>query len=278
MRPHFNMDGTMRGSRAGPAARDAAVAGLFYPGDPQALSDQLESLLLEAHLPTRWPKALIVPHAGYVYSGPVAAQAYASLGAGALALRRVVLLGPSHRECFRGIALPQAQAFATPLGMVPIDTEAAGKLRDLSAVLVSDVPHLREHSLEVQLPFLQRLAPEAKIVPVLAGEAGPAEVAEVIDALWGGAETLIVCSSDLSHYHAYRTAQALDAATAHAILEGREDLTGDQACGYRVVNGLSRVMRERGLQAELLDLRNSGDTAGDQSRVVGYGAFGFYDA
>ena len=268
----------MKGSTADPAVREAAVAGLFYPGDPQALSDQLDALLLGAHPPTRWPKALIVPHAGYVYSGPVAAQAYASLGAAAGDLRRVVLLGPSHREWFRGIALPQAQGFATPLGVVPIDTEAASKLRELSVVLVSDVPHMREHSLEVQLPFLQRFAPHAKIVPLLAGEARPAEVAGVIDALWGGSETLIICSSDLSHYHAYRTAQALDAATTRAILEGREDLIGDQACGYMVVNGLARVMRERGLQAELLDLRNSGDTAGDRSRVVGYGAFGFYDA
>jgi len=268
----------MKGSRAEQAVRAAAVAGLFYPGDPQALSDQLDALLFGAHPLNRWPRALIVPHAGYVYSGPVAAQAYGSLGAAAGALRRVVLLGPSHREWFRGIALPQAQAFATPLGVVPIDMQAASKLRELSAVLVSDLPHAHEHSLEVQLPFLQRLAPDAKIVPVLAGEAGPAEVAEVIDALWDGSETLIICSSDLSHYHDYRAAQALDEATAHAILEGREDLTGEQACGYTVVNGLARVMRQRGLRAKLLDLRNSGDTAGDRSRVVGYGAFGFYDA
>jgi MEMO1 family protein len=268
----------MKGLNADPAVRDAAVAGLFYPGDPQALSDQLDTLLLGAHPFERRPKALIVPHAGYVYSGPVAAQAYGSLGDAAGALSRVVLLGPSHREWFRGLALPEARAFATPLGVVPVDTEAANKLRELSAVVVSDVPHMHEHSLEVQLPFLQRVAPDAKIVPVLAGEADPAEVAEVIESLWGGSETLIICSSDLSHYHAYRTAQALDEATAQAILEGREDLTGEQACGYKVVNGLTRVMRERGLRAELLDLRNSGDTAGDRSRVVGYGAFGFYDA
>lgn len=272
------MNSTSKGIRAGPAVREAAVAGLFYPGDAQALSDQLDALLLGAHPRTRWPKALIVPHAGYVYSGPVAAQAYASLGAAAGALSRVVLLGPSHRQWFRGLALPRAQAFATPFGTVPIDTEAAARLRELSAVVVSDAPHTHEHSLEVQLPFLQRLAPDAKIVPVLTGEAGSDEVAEVIEALWGGSETLVICSSDLSHYHTYRTAQALDASTAHAILVGREDLTGEQACGYMVVNGLARVMRARGLKAELLDLRNSGDTAGDRSRVVGYGAFGFYDA
>jgi len=268
----------MKGSTADPAVRDAAVAGLFYPADPQALSDQLDTLLLGVAPLSRRPKVLIVPHAGYVYSGPVAAQAYGSLGEAAGAVSRVVLLGPSHREWFRGLALPEAQAFAAPLGVVAVDAEAANELRERSVVLVSDVPHRYEHSLEVQLPFLQRVAPEAKIVPVLAGEADPAEVAEVIEALWGGSETLIICSSDLSHYHAYRTAQALDAATAQAILEGREDLTGEQACGYKVVNGLARVMRERGLQAELLDLRNSGDTAGDRSRVVGYGAFAFHDA
>jgi MEMO1 family protein len=268
----------MQDSRPSPAVRNAAVAGLFYSADPEMLGKQLDSLLLEAHAVIRWPKILIVPHAGYIYSGPIAAQAYASLGAAARSLTRVVLLGPSHREWFRGLAMPEARAFATPLGVVQIDIAAARQLRGLPATFVSDVPHALEHSLEVQLPFLQRLAPEAQIVPVLACETDPAVLAEAIDALWGGSETLIIASSDLSHYHSYRMAQALDTAAAGAILERREDLTGEQACGCMVVNGIARVARARGLHPELLDLRNSGDTAGDRDRVVGYGAFAYYDA
>jgi AmmeMemoRadiSam system protein B len=170
------------------------------------------------------------------------------------------------------------QAFATPLGVIRIDKAAVSTVRELPAVAVDDAPHAGEHSLEVQLPFLQRLAPAAEIVPIVAGDATPAEVEAVIDALWGGAETLIVVSSDLSHYHPYAAARALDGATARAILDGREDLSGDQACGCVVVNGLARAARKYGLRAELLDLRNSGDTAGDRAQVVGYGAFGFFDA
>jgi hypothetical protein len=263
--------------KASGSVRPAAVAGTFYPQDPRALNRQLDELLRSAH-PTRAARGLIVPHAGYIYSGPTAAQAYGSLGVAARSLRRIVLLGPSHRSWFRGLIVPQAQGFATPLGVVPVDEPAVRRLSRLPAVQVSDVPHAMEHSLEVQLPFLQRLAPEARIVPVLAGEAEPGEVAAVIDALWDGTGTLFVVSSDLSHYHAYHDARARDARTAQAILAGREDLTGDQACGYAVVNGWGRVAQARGLQAELIDLRSSGDTAGDRQRVVGYGAFGYYDA
>jgi len=263
--------------------RPAAVAGSFYPRDPQELSATLAALLAEQHAsarphaPARPPKALIVPHAGYVYSGSVAAQAYASLGSAALALRRVLLLGPSHREWFRGLAVPTVQAFATPLGIVRVDTAGVSTLAALPAVVRSDAAHALEHSLEVQLPFLQRIAPAAEIVPVVAGDASPAEVAAVIEALWGGPETLIVVSSDLSHYHSYRTARALDGATAQAILGGRTDLLAEQACGCVLVNGLALAVRAHGLRAAVLDLRNSGDTAGDKRQVVGYGAFGFFD-
>lgn len=258
--------------------RPEAVAGLFYPRDPDELSAMLNALLAVPRAPPKLPRALIVPHAGYEYSGPIAGRAYGSLGSAARSLRRVVLLGPSHREWFRGLAVPTVQAFATPLGVMRVDAAAVITLRQLNAVVVSDAAHALEHSLEVQLPFLRRLAPAAEIVPVVAGEASPADVEAVIGALWGGAETLIVVSSDLSHYHSYAAAQALDAATAQAILEGRGDLSGEEACGSIVVNGLARVARNRGLRAELLDLRNSGDTAGDRRRVVGYGAFAFYDA
>jgi len=208
----------------------------------------------------------------------VAGKAYASLGAAARSLRRVILLGPSHRTWFSGLAIPSVEAFETPLGAVPLDRAALAELRGLPEVMVSDEPHALEHSLEVQLPFIQLLAPEARIVPMVAGQATPAEVDTVLDVLWGGDETLIVASSDLSHYNSYATAQTCDAATARAILECREDLEGHQACGCIVINGLARAIRKRGLGPELLDLRNSGDTAGDKQRVVGYGAFGFYNA
>ena len=273
----FNEGAALRASRPPTAVRPAAVAGLFYPRDPEELSATVAALLAGQHGPARPPKALIVPHAGFVYSGNVAAQAYASLGSAARALRRVVLLGPSHREWFRGLAVPSVQAFATPLGAVRVDTAAVSRLCALPAVVRSDAAHALEHSLEVQLPFLQHVAPAAAIVPVVAGDASPAEVAAVIEELWDGAETLIVVSSDLSHYHSYRTAQALDGATAQAIVGGRTDLLGEQACGCVLVNGLTLVVRAHGLRAAVLDLRNSGDTAGDKQRVVGYGAFGFFE-
>ena len=195
----------------------------------------------------------------------------------ARALRQVLLLGPSHREWFRGLAVPTVEAFATPLGTVRVDTAAVSRLCALPAVVRSDAAHALEHSLEVQLPFLQQIAPAAEIVPVVAGDATPAEVAAVIEQLWDGPETLIVVSSDLSHYHSYRTARSLDDATAQAIVAGPTDLSGEQACGCVLVNGLTLAVRTHGLRAEVLDLCNSGDTAGDKQRVVGYGAFGFFD-
>lgn len=258
--------------------RPAAVAGLFYPAAPQHLAATVESLLDRTTRPALAPKALIVPHAGYAYSGPVAGRAYGTIADAARSLRRIVLIGPSHREWFRGVAVPVAQAFATPLGIMPIDSPAIDELRRVDGIVASDVPHALEHSLEVQLPFLQRLAPAAVIVPLLVGDASPAEVERVLDPLWDEPDTLIIVSSDLSHYHPYNIARKIDTATAQSILQGREDLSGEQACGCIAIDGLARIGRKRRLRAELLDLRNSGDTAGDRRRVVGYGAFGFYDA
>jgi MEMO1 family protein len=276
----FNPSGSMRAMASKYDVRPAAVAGLFYPGDSAELDATLDELLAGSApaAAAAAPKALIVPHAGYLYSGAVAGHAFRLLRPLRNQVERVVLLGPSHREWFRGLAVPHAQAFATPLGLARIDDATVARLAELPAVLVSDPAHAREHSLEVQLPFLQKLLPGAQIVPILVGEATAAEVEAVLDALWGGPETLIVVSSDLSHYHPYDEARSLDGATATAILEGRATLTGEDACGCVAVNGLMRVARRRGLRVELLELRNSGDTAGDRSRVVGYGAFGFYDA
>jgi MEMO1 family protein len=277
MTPHFNTGDI---GTCGPemTVRAAAVAGLFYPGERDELSATLATLLSGPHTAVPPPKVLVVPHAGYIYSGAVASRAYGLLGSAARSLRRIVLLGPSHRVWFHGLALPLAQAFATPLGVVRVDAAAVSRLRELSSVVVSNTPHALEHSLEVQLPFLQRLTPAAEIVPIVTGEATPVEVEALIEALWGGAETRIIVSSDLSHYHPYAVAQTRDAQTARAILDGREDLCGEDACGCVALNGLGRIVRSRRLRSALLDLRNSGDTAGDRRKVVGYGAFAFYDA
>jgi len=268
----------MRAMTANYEVRPAAVAGLFYPRSPTELVSALDTLLAGQAPAGHVPKALIVPHAGYIYSGIVAGHAFRSLKACATPIERVVLFGPSHREWFHGLAVPRVQAFATPLGIARIDEAAVGRVAALPAVIASDAAHAREHSLEVQVPFLQRLLPDAPIVPVLVGETTAAEVEAALEALWGGPETLIVVSSDLSHYHSYEEAQSRDGATVGAILAARATLTGEDACGCLPINGLLRVTRRRGLRAELIDLRNSGDTAGDRDRVVGYGAFGFYDA
>ena len=228
------------------------------------------------HTPTV-PKALIVPHAGYVYSGPIAAKAYACVAPSRSTIRRVVLLGPTHRVAVRGLALPGVERFATPLGTVELDMEAIGLLRGLPQVVVSDQAHALEHSLEVHLPFLQTVLEEFKLVPLAVGDAAADEVAAVLDLLWGGPETLIVVSSDLSHFLTYREAQSVDRATCDAILALRTDIDHEQACGATPVCGLALTAQRKGLTAELLDLKNSGDTAGDKNRVVGYGAFAFYE-
>jgi len=259
--------------------RPAAVAGMFYPGAPQALASAVSVYLAEgapepgSAVPA--PKALIVPHAGYVYSGPIAARAYRRIAPARETVRRVVLLGPVHRVPIRGLAAPSAHAFATPLGTVSVDVSAVARALELKQVRVSEAAHALEHSLEVQLPFLQTVLGEFMIVPLAVGDASEHEVAEVIERLWGGPETLIVVSSDLSHYHPYSVAQTIDRATAAAILALDTPLDHGQACGATPINGFALCARRRGLKAELLDLRNSGDTAGDKSRVVGYAAFAF---
>ena len=262
------------------SVRAPAVAGMFYPGESRELAQFLSQMLgVAAHdAPGRAvPKALIAPHAGYVYSGPVAASVYALLAPARRSITRVVLLGPTHRVAVRGLALPGCQAFATPLGMVEIDATAVEALRTLPQVTVSAQAHALEHSLEVHVPFLQAVIERFTLVPLAVGQASAQEVAEVLDALWGGAETLIVVSSDLSHYLSYGDAQAVDRATAKAILGLAADISHEQACGATPVTGLTQVARSRRLKPELIDLRNSGDTAGDKSRVVGYGAFAFYE-
>ena len=260
--------------------RPAAVAGMFYPANARELAWEVDNMLGHSAgrgLAPGFPKALIVPHAGYVYSGPVAAEAYDRLRPARGIVRRVVLLGPCHRVPVRGLALPDARAFATPLGQVAIDLEAAAMLAGLPQVVVSSAVHAEEHALEVQLPFLQRVLGEFSLVPLAVGDATPAQVAEVIETLWGGAETLFVISSDLSHYHPYEEARAIDRGTAQAILDRSTGIDHEQACGATPVAGMLLAAGRHELNVELLDLRNSGDTAGGRARVVGYGAFALWE-
>ncbi len=255
--------------------RPPAVAGTFYPRDPQRLCAEIDHDLAAAPRGGPAPKAVIAPHAGYVYSGPVAGSAYARLEMRRGQVERVILLGPAHRVPVAGMALPSVDAFATPLGPVAVDDEARRRALELPGVIIDDGAHADEHSLEVHLPFLLRvLGPDIAVLPVVVGHASPDEVADLLDALWGGPETAVVVSSDLSHYQDYATAVARDRATAEAILDKRVEAIGPyEACGAAPVRGLLEVARRRGLEVELVDLRNSGDTAGDRSRVVGYGAF-----
>jgi MEMO1 family protein len=259
--------------------RPPAVAGAFYAESREQLTQDLEVLLRGAQPTTAdapLPKALIVPHAGYVYSGPIAANAYARFGPVRGRITRVVLLGPAHRVAIDGLALPGAQGLQTPLGIVPVDQAGVQAISDLPQVLVSAEAHAHEHSLEVHLPFLQAVLGDFSIVPLVVGRASAQQVAQVLDRLWGGDETLIVVSSDLSHYLSYAQAQNTDRETARAILDRQPQISHYQACGATPVNGLLTVAQHRGLKTQLFDLRNSGDTAGDRSRVVGYASIGFF--
>jgi len=254
--------------------RPAAVAGSFYAGHPQRLRTAVADLLAAAPASAgASPKALIAPHAGYIYSGGVAAAAFATLR-GSAAITRVVLIGPAHYVAVRGIAIPTADAFETPLGRVPIDRDALSVIADLPVVVEADAAHAPEHALEVELPFLQTLLGSFALVPLLVGDADPRQVAQLLGRLWGGPDTLIVVSSDLSHYHDYDTARRLDAATAAAIERGEwRSLGPHRACGFLAVAGLLVEADRRGLTARRLALCNSGDTAGPRDRVVGYGAW-----
>jgi MEMO1 family protein len=262
------------------SVRYPAVAGLFYPEDPDALRNVIQQLLANAHpeanLPAP-PKALIVPHAGYPYSGPVAAAAYSLIEPLRHTITRVVLLGPSHRVYLRGIAVPQVAMFATPLGDIPIDESGRRSLMRRGDVLASDTAHELEHCLEVQLPFLQTVLDQFTLLPLVIGSTNTEHVASVLGEVWGGAETLIVASSDLSHYLSYDNAQALDAETANAIVNRHTDLSHEQACGAGGINGLLRVAQNLDLTVAEIARQNSGDTSGEVRRVVGYGAFAIHE-
>ena len=260
--------------------RPPAVAGTFYPLDAAELRRTVTGFIEGCHRAktVRRPKALIVPHAGYAYSGAVAGCAYRRLRDSGARVRHVVLIGPTHRVPLRGLAIPSLDGFDTPLGPVPIDGAGRQRLRELGLAGIADAPHAAEHSLEVQVPFLQAVLGDFDLLPIAAGLAPTELVARALDAVWGGDDTLIVVSSDLSHYHTSDEARKLDATTTQSILERRSDLSDEQACGARGINGLMQVARHRGLSVELVDQRNSGDTAGDRARVVGYGSYALFEA
>jgi AmmeMemoRadiSam system protein B len=257
--------------------RPTAVAGTFYPSDPSALRSALDRAFADAAPPAdrgRVPKAIVAPHAGYVYSGPVAATAYRAVAAARGSVRRVVVLGPAHRVFLRGVGLSGADAWASPLGEIALDTDGAAELADLPFVAVDDAAHASEHSIEVHVPFVQAVLGDVVLLPLVVGDATADEVAAVLDRLWDDDGTLVVVSTDLSHYERYEVATELDRRTAAAIAARRPDDVGDHdACGARPLRGLLRVAADRDLAVDALDLRNSGDTAGDRHRVVGYGAF-----
>jgi AmmeMemoRadiSam system protein B len=261
------------------SVRTPAVAGLFYPEDADDLRATVGNLLanvdVSAALPAP-PEALIVPHAGYPYSGPVAAAAYKLIEPLRDRIKRIVMVGPSHRVYLKGVAVPRVRCFATPLGEIPIDAAGRNRLLESRAVLASDTPHEFEHCLEVQLPFLQTVIGEFALLPLVVGSTPATQLASILEDFWGGEETLVIASSDLSHYHPYASAREIDAMTAKAIVAGHTDLTHDQACGAAAINGLLTVARRRALKVTEIARLNSGDTAGDLNRVVGYGAYAIH--
>lgn len=262
--------------------RQATVAGSFYPADSSELELMLETFLLQAEQQQPSfaypPKAVIVPHAGYIYSGPVAASAYYSLYGISNNIKHVVLLGPSHRVSFRGLASCRVSQYATPLGLIPLDREKLDRLDVLPQVSVNDAAHIPEHCLEVQLPFLQYVLDDFMLTPLVVGDADETDVAEVLDEVWDDRDTLIVVSSDLSHYHDYASAKRLDQHTSRAIeMLNPTAIQYEHACGRNPVNGLLHIAKRRAMHVETVDLRNSGDTAGPREQVVGYGAYLFFE-
>jgi len=259
------------------STRAAAVAGYFYDADSARLKNHVGHLLDAQTVELgALPEALIVPHAGYVYSGPTAACAYKCLLLDPDQVNRVLLVGPAHRVYVEGMAIPSVDYFSTPLGDIPLDRAALDKISSLADVRVLDEAHREEHSLEVQLPFLQTVLNDFTLIPVVVGGATPVAVAAVIDLLADAPGTLVVISSDLSHFLTYDEAEQIDADTCQRILHKSSRLRAEQACGAAAINGLMASAWSLNLQVSLLQACNSGDTAGQRDRVVGYAAFALH--
>jgi MEMO1 family protein len=260
------------------STRCAAVAGLFYADDPQQLNSDILQYLSHAHARNNiTPRAIIAPHAGYIYSGPIAASAYKLLQPVSHKIHQIILLGPSHRVAFKGIATPGSQFFSTPLGAVKINMANCARAQALSFVDINKAAHKDEHSLEVHLPFLQSVLADFELTPLVVGDCNKNDVASLLDLFWNNDETLIIISTDLSHFHDYATAQKQDELTSEAIRSLQADkIHYEDACGRNPLNGLLTLASQRQLKIDCVDLRNSGDTAGDKSRVVGYGSYVVY--
>ncbi|MCB0355987.1 MAG: AmmeMemoRadiSam system protein B [Bdellovibrionales bacterium] len=258
--------------------RPTFVAGSFYPARTDQLSQLIQSFIHSVPNFHYNVKALIVPHAGYKYSGPIAASAYKLLGSQAHEIKRIVLLGPAHRVAFSGLALPEANFFDCPLGQLKVDDKLKNSIASVEGVIVSDLVHAHEHSLEVQLPFIKTVVPNATILPILVGMASPRQIQRVLESLQLDKDTLLIVSSDLSHYHSHQVAQKLDSETAAEIEHLNSNLlSGERACGYIAIQGLINYAKQKQWKCQLLDLRDSSDTAGEPDSVVGYGAFAFYE-
>ncbi len=254
------------------------VAGMFYPADANELANTVQRLLDEVEPQDGpIPKALIAPHAGYIYSGAIAASAYVQLIPAKFTIKHVILLGPSHHVPLHGLAASSATHFETPLGLIPIDTRAISQISHFPQVSINDEAHAKEHSLEVHLPFLQLILDEFSLIPLVVGQSTPEEVNQILADLWDGPETLVVISSDLSHYHDYLVAKQLDQKTSSAIEHlDYQHINYENACGRDPVNGLLHFAKQIGMNASTIDVRSSGDTAGSHDQVVGYGAYMFH--
>jgi MEMO1 family protein len=260
------------------STRPAAVAGAFYSNDATILKQDIADLLGRVEdVESEIPKAVIAPHAGYIYSGKVAANVYAQFKTVQSSIKKIILLGPSHRVAFHGMAIPSVDYFATPLGKIKLDASLLATLKHFPHVIVSDQAHAEEHSLEVQLPFMQTVFDEFELLPIVVGQIDPEAVADLLNNVWGEDDTLIVVSSDLSHFLSYDQAVSQDQKTTEMIRQFQyHTIKGEDACGCHPMNGLLCLAQQKDLKVRLLAQNNSGDTAGDKRRVVGYGGYGFY--
>jgi AmmeMemoRadiSam system protein B len=271
-------EAAMTSIQAGPRIRPAAQAGKFYPQEPEFLARVVDRSLQDAKSRGEWPKAVIAPHGGFIYSGAVAAEAFGPWTRHCQNVRRLILMGPSHHYDFPGVALPDSNFYSTPLGQVPVDLETSQALLAHRFVRVFEAAHFPEHSLEALLPFLQRIFPEAGIVPLIVGRADATHVSLLVDELWGGDETALVVSSDLSRHQTYETGQKIDRNTARAIQHlDINKITADQACGFQCIRGFLKSAVRREMRASIADLRNSGDTANLDADITGFGAFHFFE-
>ena len=258
--------------------KQADVAGMFYPGEEASLRQMVDGFIQKALSFDLRPRAIIAPHAGYIYSGSIAGTAYKTIAAVRDQIENVIIMSPAHRFYLRGIALHMADAFATPLGNIPVNIGIVKKIKQFSSVQWEERSFIQEHGLETHLPFIQRaFKPGIKIVPMIVGECQESEVAEILESVWEDPRNFVIISSDLSHFHSYADAKKLDRNTVDLIQNlDSQSLDTEFACGHYPICGLLNLARNRKLKIKALDIRSSGDTAGSKESVVGYGSFAVY--